>query len=152
MKRQTTLSIALALCLLLSSTGLVPTAHGQQPQMRYRAGVGPIQLGENQAILLTLSGGVSDTLAGDENVSFSINFVKITFAAGECSGDNTCKLTMTSRSTSGPLLVEPGEAVSTLIEHDGGGAAVSLNFWSDSRKVQANALIVDKVTAKSLLP
>lgn len=141
MKRRMTLSIALVLSIVLVSLmNSDSTANAARPQ-RYVADTGMIPLGANQLLRVTVvpvaGGGVPTG-----TVVFTID--GNTYTPGTCNG-GVCKHFISSQTTSDPITLAPGEAVS-VDSAPGHTAQFRLRFGSVLPNVQVNALIIDTTT------
>ncbi|HEY0459266.1 MAG TPA: hypothetical protein VGC97_09040 [Pyrinomonadaceae bacterium] len=104
MKRKITLSIALALSIVLVS--LIKSdsmVSAEQPQ-RFRFDTGLVQLGPDQTLRVTAAGFDPGQLDGK-----FINFRRVEYTPGDCSG-GICKSVVASQTASAPLALAPNEA------------------------------------------
>ena len=143
-KRRITVSISLALSLLLTLLSLPSTAQGQ-PRRRPVADTGIITLGQNQVLRITVR--VSDTNAEDTTVRFRRQGFNAVFADG-----SVRKYIVASQDTSAPITLMPGEGASIDIPRSFLGEdylSVRGVVLSSSPNVQVNALIVDTTTGNA---
>ena len=143
MKRKITLSIALALSLVLISltaSDSIVKAQPQQPRAAFDSGM--VTLGANQTLRVSVVGDWN----GDNDVN--VRFRKTEYAPeGACGSGGVCKYSIASQSTSAPLTLMPGEAA----YYD-----QSLPMWlrirvlSSSRNVRVTAAIIDTVTGATV--
>ena len=140
MKRRLTLSIALVMSIaLVSLMSSDSTANAARPQ--YVADTGMIPLGANQLLRITVApkaGAVVPT----GSVVFTID--GNTYTPGTCNG-GVCKHFISSQTTSDPITLATGEAVS-VDTAPGHTAQFRLRFGSVLPNVQVNALIIDTTT------
>jgi hypothetical protein len=139
MKRRLTLSIALGV-VLLSLTSFDSSSAQTQNQIRYVFDTGVITLGPNQ--FLRISGdGV------DQDDVVRLRSREINYTPGVCGG-GVCRQEIESQTTSGLIILQPGEAVSIDFRRCtfpicGGVRSVVL---SDNKNVQVNVMIIDGAT------
>jgi hypothetical protein len=137
MKRRITLSIVLALSIVLVSLTSSDSRAGAQNQLRVIADTGMIKLGPNQILRITVS-----PCSGNDTIV--VRFRRMTYMQSVCS-DGVCKSTMTAQNNSTPLLLMPNEAASYDIDatatHEVRGSVSS-----NRRNVLVTAAIIDTVT------
>jgi len=140
MKRGITLSIALVLSIVLVSLmSSDSTANAARPQ--YVADTGMIPLAANQLLRITVA-PEAGLVVPTGSVVFTID--GNTYAPGTCNG-GVCKHFISSQTTSDPITLAPGEAVS-VDSAPGHTAQFRLRFGSELPNVQVNALIIDTTT------
>ena len=142
MKRRITLTIALALSIVLLSLISSDSTANAAPPQRFRADTGLATLGPDQFLRITVAAG---DIEGDAQIS--LNFIKIEFMQGSCNG-GVCRHTVSSQIPSGPMTLMSGEAVSIDIVRSPGTSGVRGIIISNRRDVQVNALIIDTVTGE----
>ncbi len=140
MKRRITLSIALVLSIVLVSLmSSDSTANAARPQT-YVADTGMIRLGANQLLRITVApadGGVVPT----GTVTFTVDGV--TYVRGTCDG-GICKYFSSSQTTSDPITLALGEAVSVdTVTGATGQFTLTFNGQTGLPNVRVNALIID---------
>jgi hypothetical protein len=110
MKRRITLSIALVLSVVLVSLASSDSTAQAQPERRRVADTGILSLAPNQELRLTLMGDAD----GDGKVDAAdyVLFRRMEYGQESCSSDGVCKLVVTSQTTTNPVRLRPGEAVS----------------------------------------
>ena len=110
MKRRITLSIALVLSFVLVSLASSDSTAQAQLAGRRVADTGIFSLGPNQELRLTLMGDAN----GDGKVDAAdyVLFRRMEYGQETCGSDGVCKLVVTSQTTSNPVRLRPGEAVS----------------------------------------
>ena len=140
MKRRITLSIALVLSIVLVSLmSSDSTANAARPQT-YVADTGMIPLGANQLLRITVApadGGVVPT----GTVTFTVDGV--TYVRGTCDG-GICKYFSSSQTTSDPITLALGEAVSVdTVTGATGQFTLTFNGQTGLPNVRVNALIID---------
>ena len=139
MKRRITLSIALALSVVLVSLMSSASTAKAQPPQRFVADTGVVTLGPNQKLRLSV-GGQSG------NNTITVRFRRLGYSQ-MCQGP-ICKLTVASQTTSDPITLAPNEAgffdIFTEISLD----SVRGIVVSNSRNVRVNAMIIDTTTGE----
>ena len=139
MKGRITFSIALVLSIaLVSLMSSDSTANAARPQ--YVADTGMIPLAASQLLRITVAPEAGLVPTG--SVVFTID--GNTYAPGTCNG-GVCKHFISSQTTSDPITLAPGEAVS-VDSAPGHTAQFRLRFGSVLPNVQVNALIIDTTT------
>ena len=141
MKRKITLSLALALSIVLVSLMSSDSSVGAQSQIRVVADTGIVTLGANQKLRLSVAW---DWDLNNDGVF--IRFGQRKYVQGNCN-DGVCKLTVASQTVSDPIALMPGEAV-TLEVTDDNPLALGAIVLSSKQNVRVNALIVDTVTGE----
>ena len=110
MKRRIALSIALTVSVVLVSLASSDsTAQAQQGRRRV-ADTGIVSLGPNQELRLSLAGDYNAD--GDVDGGDYALFRRMEYGQQSCGSDGVCKLVVTSQTTSNPVRLRPGEAVS----------------------------------------
>lgn len=139
MKRIITLSIALVLGIVLVSLISSDSTANAAPPRIYTADTGVIPLAANKVLRLTIVG--LGPGAGPH-----VRFGRFSYARADYCGDGLCTLTITSRTTSDPITLMPGDAASfdILVAGTYGRGVVE----SDSPNVRVNASIIDTVTGQ----
>ncbi|HKX84852.1 MAG TPA: hypothetical protein VJL58_11570 [Pyrinomonadaceae bacterium] len=142
MKRKITLSIMLALSIVLVSLTRSDSTAKAQPPQRFFADTGFITPGPDQRLRLTISINPRDgTFTGT-----LVSFTKFVYAQPTCD-DGICTVTAASQNTSEPIRLMPGEAVwiDIYAPFDQGGGVRGV-VQSNDQNVQVNALIIDIAT------
>src|SRR5688572_17164291 len=109
MKRRIPLSIALTLSVVLVSLASSDSTALAQQGRRNVADTGIVSLGPNQELRLTLTGD-SNADGSVDGADFLV-FKRMEYGQESCSSDGVCKLVVTSQTTSNPIKLSPGEAV-----------------------------------------
>jgi hypothetical protein len=142
MKRKITLSLALALSLTILLLTSSDSGVGAQNQTRFSAGTGPVTLGPNQVLRITVN-------SREGNDQINIRLREIRYAASGTTAGIT-KLAAASQETSEVITLAAGEAVSLdtrrCVSPLCGG--VFVRVLSDSRDVRVNASIIDNLTGE----
>ncbi len=143
MKRRITLSIALVLSIVLVSLmSSDSTANAARPQT-FVADTGMISLGANQLLRITVA-PVAGVVVPTGSVTFTID--NVSYAQGTCNG-GVCKYSSSSQTTSGPITLAPGEAVSVdTATGTSGQFRLTFNGQTTVSNVLVNALIIDATT------
>ena len=143
MKRRITLSIALALSIVLALlTNSDRSAQAQRRQV-LAADTGVVTLGANQTLRLTVAGPVG-VVNPDHHI---LEFRRTNYTENACSG-SVCKLAVASVQNSGAVTLLPGEAVSFTVGPDIQGNGVRVAVLSSSQDVRANAMIINNLTGE----
>ena len=141
MKRRITLSIALALSVVLVSLVSSDQAVNAQPGgLRRVADTGIVTLGLNQKLR------ISSVIVGDVTGNAAITFRKIGYTQETCIG-GVCKLTASSQTTSAPITLMSGEGAFFDI-FVGDLDAVRGVVLSNNRKVRVKAMIINTTTGE----
>ena len=109
MKGRIALSIALTLSVVLVSLASSDSTALAQQGRRNVADTGIVSLGPNQELRLTLTGD-SNADGSVDGADFLV-FKRMEYGQESCSSDGVCKLVVTSQTTSNPIKLSPGEAV-----------------------------------------
>jgi hypothetical protein len=135
MKRRITLSIAVALIVtLVSLTSSDSMVKAQQN--RFRVDTGVVALGAEQELRVTVVGHLD---LNDLYIRVNRQF----FTQDVCNG-GVCRLVVASQTTSDPIILTPGEALSVAVDpSDPNVIYVRAVVMSNSRNVRVNAEIVD---------
>ncbi len=140
MKRRITLSIALALSVLVSLTISDSTAKAEPPQ-RFRAQTGIVPLGRGQQLRVAIVDYIDEDDVG-------VTFRRTEYTQSVCSG-GFCRLAVTSETTSDPIMLMRGEAASIVVNPTNrDNIYVSAVVLSNSRKAKVTAMVVDTSTQK----
>ncbi len=137
MKRKITLSIALALSIVLVSLMSSDSKVGAQNQLRYTADTGFVTLIPGQILRVSVSLGKYIDRDG------RFTFRRIEYAQGVCSG-GVCKHTVASQSASAPITLMLDEAAS--FDIPAGGSGVRGIVVSNTPNMRVNAVIIDSAT------
>ena len=135
MKRGITLSIALALSVILVALMSSDQAANAQNQIRRVADTGVIKLGANQKLVMMI----------DADLDADIVFHEFIYETGTCMG-GICKHVITSQARSNPIHLTSGEALSKNFPTTVEGEAVRGVVLSNNRDVRVNAYIINTVT------
>lgn len=141
MKRKITLSIALALSIvlaLLTSSDRMAQAQGNR-FFAYDPGI--IKVGAGQLLRVTVNVG-----AGNDAVI--IRFRQMEYTQDACSG-GVCKLVVSSQSTSAPMTLMPGEAASIVTDNVDPDEFRRVVVESNRRDLRVNASIIDAATGNT---
>jgi hypothetical protein len=138
MKRRITLSIAITLSIVAISVTSSDTAVSAQNQISVVGDTGVIKLGPNQVLRV----GAVD---GDTDGSDFLLFRRVGYTQDACNG-GVCKLVASSQTTSSPISLMTGEAVTFQVGPDVQGNGVRVVVLSNDRSMHGNASIVDQVT------
>jgi hypothetical protein len=141
-----TLSIALALSVALLSLASSDSTAQAQPGRRRVADTGIVSINPNQMLRLTLFGDAD----GDRDVDGAdfLVFRRMEYGQESCSSDGVCKLVVASQTTSNPIRLRPGEAVSfTCLPASVFGVRVVV--LSNRRNVRATATITNIITGET---
>ena len=106
MKRRTTLSIALALSVVLVSLMSVASAVKAERPQRYKADSGLIKLGPGQKLIMSVYWDI------DNDGPSVVGFRRMEYTPGACGSGGGCKLTLSNQTTTAPIVLNPGEAAS----------------------------------------
>jgi hypothetical protein len=131
-----TLSLVLTVCVLLSLVSLPSSASGQQPR-RFTADTGIITPGPNQITRITVI-GMGDT-------TLTVRFRQMEYMQDICNSNGVCKLTVSSRTTSAPITLAPGEAASLDLVATTYGRGIVL---SNSQDARVTVHIIDTATGQ----
>ena len=104
----------------------------------YHADTGMVALGPNELLRLT----VAPTFAPPTMGTF--NF-RITATASSCTND-LCVHTVTTQNSTGPIPLNPGQAVSYDVTQPPGASAVRAGVELTNPNVVVNAFIIDRIT------
>ena len=133
MRRRIILSMTLALSLGLVSLMKSDSTLAQRPFM---ADTGVVALGADQELRVTTVGYID---LNDLYIRVNRQF----FTQDVCNG-GVCKLVVASQTTSDPIMLTPGEALSVAVDpSDPNVIYVRAVVMSNSRNVKVNAEIVD---------
>ncbi len=110
MKRRIALSIALALSVVLVLLASSDSTAQAQLGRRRVADTGIVSLGSNQELRLTLTG--DSNADGQVDAADYVLFRRMEYGQESCGSDGVCKLVVTSQTTTNPIRLMPGEAVS----------------------------------------
>lgn len=139
MKRKVTLSIALALGIVLALlTSSDSTVKAQQQGRFFAYDTGIVALGPNQALRL----GVVNYRESD----FHLRFRRMKYMQTACNG-GVCKLAVASQTTSNPITLMPGEAASLDLVATTFGRGIVL---SSRRDVRVTAAIINTLTGETV--
>ena len=141
MKRRMTLSIALALSVLLPLVSLPAAAHGQQPQ-RFTADTGVLTLGPGQILRVTVAAKEIDK----SSPPLLVRFRRTQYAQGSCNSDGVCKHNFIGTDVTGTLSLAAGEAASYDIQQI--GSAVRGVVLTNNRNARVVCLIINTATGK----
>ena len=141
MKRVITLSVVLALGVLLLLANFLPTTQGQQPQSQriHVADTGIITLSRNQMLRLTVTGD------WDGDVGTELLFRRLEYAQVS-SSDGVRKTTLASQTASDAVTLAPGEDVSFDIPNIAFGVRGVVS--SNRPDVRVTAQIINRKTGE----
>ena len=141
MKRRITLSIALALSVVLVSLMSSDQAVNAQPSgLRPVADTGIITLDENQIIRLTVVG------TGFGNNPDNLCFRQVEYGEGTCNADGVCKHAISSQIESAMITLVRGEGASFDIPRTAFG--VRGVVLSNTRNTRVRAMIINTTTGE----
>ena len=148
MKRKLTLSIALALgivVLLLTSSGW-PV--GAEPPQRFVFDTGLVKVGAGQTLIVFVAVG---DVNGDGSVDAAdFVFRRFEYMPGPCTADGVCRLAIESQTVSDPTRLLPGQAASIVVDpSDPTGNTVRAVVVSNKRSARVTASIIDTVTGET---
>jgi hypothetical protein len=141
MKHRIILPIALTMTVVLLSLMSSNSSVNAEPPQRFTFDTGVIMLGPNQVLRVAVVGAL------DLNDLYLIRLNRQSFTQGVCS-DGVCKLAVASQTTSDPISLMPGEAVSFEIWGNELPHGVRGVVLSNSRSLRVNALIIDALTGE----
>jgi hypothetical protein len=139
MKRRITLSIALVLSFVLVSLTSSDSRVEAQNQIKVVADSGVVTLGPNQILRITVVGAL------DLNDLYVFRVNKQSYAQNTCSS-GVCKLAAASQTTTDPITLMPGEAVSIDIPNTAFG--VRGVILSNNQKGRVTAVVFDTSTQR----
>lgn len=147
MKRRITLSIALALVVVLVSLMSSDQVANAEPPQRFVFDTGIVKVGDGQTLILSV---VAGDFNGDGHLDVGdFVFKRFVYMQGPCSGDGVCRQTIDSQSTSDPIMLMAGEAASIAVDpSDPNVIYVRAAVVSNSRDVRVNAMIIDNATGE----
>ena len=139
MKRKITLSIALAMSIVLGSLIKSDLTVNAEPPQRFTFETGVITLGANQILRVT---AVTGQGSGDP---IPVEFRQRNYMPTACNG-GVCQYAVSSQTTSAPLLLASNEAAAfTCIP---GSVTVRATVLTNNKNLQVNASIIDTITGK----
>lgn len=148
MKRRITLSLALALSVLVSLVTLPTTAQAQQ-RIRFRADTGLVKLGRNQVLRLDVTFDRDVNNIADEAQAL-VRFSTIKYVQGSCNSDGVCKHVAAGTVTAGPYSLASGEAASIVTDNvDPDEFFGRVMVVSNRRKMRATATIINTATGET---
>jgi hypothetical protein len=142
MKRKITLSIALALSIVLISLMSSDSTTHAQNQLRYSADTGVVTLGVNQEMRLSILSGTPTA-----NGTFNFRLRRMGYTQESCAG-GVCKLAVASQTTSDVITLLPNEALWGQLPPSEDFDGVRAVVLSDSRDVKVNAVIINTATGE----
>ena len=110
MKRRIALSIAFTLSVVLVTLASSASTVQAQQGIRRVADTGIVSLGPNEELRLTLMGDFNAD--GKVDAADYVLFRRMEYGQESCNSDGVCKLVVTSQTTTNPIRLRPGEAVS----------------------------------------
>lgn len=148
MKRRIALSLALVLSVVfVSLISSESTTQAQQRSARFRFDTGVVALGPQQVLRLTVDWGDGKTEVVD--AADYVLFRRMEYGQETCGSNGICKLTEASQTTSNPIRLGPGEAVSYTNSPGGGLPGVRIVAVTNRRSVRATAAIVNVITGET---
>ena len=140
MKRKT-LSIALAMSVVLVSLMSSGSNAMEQNQIRVVADTGIVALGPDQVLRVIMKDG-------SNNVTLE-NYVlrRIDYTQSVCGG-GICKDTISSQTTSAPMTLAPNESLRVDLEWNPLLTGTRLIVLSNRQDVAVNSMIIDSITGK----
>jgi hypothetical protein len=143
MKRRITLSIAVVLSIALVSLTSSDSTANAAPPRTYFADTGMIPLGPDRVLRVAVIPVPSGSL-NDGRYQLTVLASQVT--TSNCSG-GLCAYTVTSQTTSDPLELRRGQAVSYDLAQTAGASAVRAIVRSNRPDIHVNALIIDPTGA-----
>jgi hypothetical protein len=120
MKRQSILTIAMALGLFMSFVSFPLTAQAQQPPKRFRGDTGVITLGMGQVLRITIAS------EGFEDNILAVRFAWMKYMPAGCNNDGVCRHTIQSEGVTAPVNIPGHEAASFDVQGTGNGVRVEV--------------------------
>ena len=140
MKRQSILTIAMALGLFMSFVSFPLTAQAQQPPKRFRGDTGVITLGMGQVLRITIaSEGFEDTI-------FAVRFAWMKYMPTGCNADGVCRHMIQSQGVTAPVNFGANQAASDDVQGTGDGVRVSV--FVAAGDVNGDAQIINTATGE----
>lgn len=143
MKRRITLSIVLAVSIVLVSLTSSDSTAQAQNQMRLVADTGDITLGENQTLRISVVSADGELGGG----IYGVRFRQINYGQETCSG-GVCKHTVESQTTSPAITVAPSEAVWIDVDRAPNTSGTRAVVLSSRRNVRVNGIVFDTSTQR----
>jgi hypothetical protein len=139
MKRQSTLSLVLALSLFVSIVSFPLTAQAQQPPHRFRGNTGVITLGMGQVLRITVNG-----LGGADAIR--VRFAWMKYMPAGCNTDGVCRHVIQSEGATAPVNIGPNQAASFEVQGTGNGVRVEVRV--NTADVIGDACIINSATGE----
>ena len=139
MKRQSKLSISLALSLFISIVSCPLTAQGQQPLKRFRGDTGVVYIGGSQVLRVTVNG-----LGGNDTIRARFAWMK--YMPAGCNTDGVCRHVIQSEGATAPVNVAPNQAASFDVQGTGNGVRVEVRVSTGD--VIGDACIINSATGE----
>jgi len=147
MKRKLTLSITLALGIVLLSLTISDWPVGAEPPQRFVFDTGLVKVGTGQLTVFVAAGDFD----GDGSISGTdLVFRRFEYVQGPCSADGVCRQAIESQTASGVTRLMPGQAASIVVDpSDPTGNTVRAVVVSNKRSARVTASIIDTVTGET---
>jgi len=139
MKRQSTLSLALALSLFISIVSFPVKVHAQQSPKRFRGDTGVIPLGIGQVLRLTVNGA-----SGTDAIR--VRFAWMKYMPAGCNNDGVCRHVIQSEGATAPVNIGPNQAASFEVQGTGNGVRVQVRV--STADVIGDACIINSATGE----
>ena len=137
MKRRITLSIALAVSVLVSLVSLSATAQGQQQRRFFAYDTGVFSAGTGQILRLTVAGG-----SGNDTIA--VRFRRMRYTAEGCNSEGVCRHTLAADDLTEPVTLNcPLWSCAASIDIPGDGNGVRVVAVTNSRNARVTAQIID---------
>lgn len=143
MKRRITLSMALALSVVLVSLMSSDSTVNAQNQMRVVADTGDVALGPDQVLRISVV-SVDGELGGG---IYGVRFRQMSYAQDTCTG-GVCKHTVVSQTTSPTITAAADEAVWIDIDRAPNTTGTRAIVLSSRRNVKVNGIVFDTSTQR----
>ncbi len=145
MKRRITLSIALALSVVLLALMKSDSTANAAPPQRFTADTGVVALGPNQVLRISTGDMNRDgDFSGTDDVRVRFRRMEYTLVGTD---GGVWRLAIASQNTSDPITLMPGEAASIAVDpSDPNVIYVRVAVVSSRRDVRVNAFIIDDAT------
>ena len=119
MKRQSTLSLVIAVSLLISIVSLPSRTQAQQSTKRFRGDTGVMTLGIAQVLRITVNGN-----AGADMIR--VRFAWMKYMPAGCNTEGVCRHVVQSEGVTAPVNVGPNQAASFEVQGTGNGVRVEV--------------------------
>ena len=147
MKQRITLSIAFVVSIASMSVLFATTTHAQQTSIKARFDTGVLRLAPQEILRLTVALG---DFTGDGAVDAAdyVLFRRTEYGQETCGNNGICKLVVTLQTTTNPIMLSAGEAISSA--NMGGGLDwVRVIALTNRRNVRVTATITNIITGET---